>query len=87
LLALQKKSENRSSCRQALLSNHAERSYPVMTPKFVYFFGQGQSEGNAEMKDLLGGKGANVAEMVNLGLPVPPRLHHNHPGLHCLQQQ
>ncbi|MDI6796971.1 MAG: pyruvate, phosphate dikinase [Desulfatibacillaceae bacterium] len=43
-----------------------------MTSKFVYFFGQGKSEGNANMKDLLGGKGANVAEMVNLGLPVPP---------------
>jgi pyruvate,orthophosphate dikinase len=43
-----------------------------MTSKFIYFFGQGKSEGNAEMKDLLGGKGANVAEMVNLGLPVPP---------------
>ena len=37
-------------------------------PKFVYDF----SEGNKDLKDLLGGKGANLAEMTNLGLPVPP---------------
>ena len=40
--------------------------------KFVYFFGGGDSEGKAEMKELLGGKGANLAEMASLGLPVPP---------------
>ncbi len=40
--------------------------------KFVYFFGGGKAEGKAEMKDLLGGKGANLAEMTNIGLPVPP---------------
>ncbi|MGE5316313.1 MAG: pyruvate, phosphate dikinase [Acidobacteriota bacterium] len=40
-------------------------------PKFVYFFGNGKAEGKAEMKNLLGGKGANLAEMVNIGLPVP----------------
>ncbi len=39
--------------------------------KFVYFFGAGQAEGKAEMKNLLGGKGANLAEMTNLGVPVP----------------
>jgi pyruvate,orthophosphate dikinase len=38
----------------------------------VYFFGQGRAEGTAAMKDLLGGKGAGLAEMVNLGIPVPP---------------
>jgi pyruvate, orthophosphate dikinase len=43
-----------------------------MTPKYVYFFGGGSADGNAEMKALLGGKGANLAEMANLGLPVPP---------------
>ncbi|MCK7527390.1 MAG: hypothetical protein MZV64_62195 [Ignavibacteriales bacterium] len=37
--------------------------------KYVYFFGGGKAEGKAEMKALLGGKGANLAEMVNLGLP------------------
>ena len=43
-----------------------------MAQKFVYFFGNGQAEGRAEMKNLLGGKGANLAEMSSIGLPVPP---------------
>ncbi len=41
------------------------------TKKYVYFFGGKKAEGNAKMKNLLGGKGANLAEMVNIGLPVP----------------
>ncbi|MFG1477807.1 pyruvate, phosphate dikinase [Xanthobacter sp. V4C-4] len=40
--------------------------------KWVYTFGDGKAEGKADMKNLLGGKGANLAEMSNLGLPVPP---------------
>ncbi len=40
--------------------------------KSVYFFGNGSAEGTREMKALLGGKGANLAEMTNLGVPVPP---------------
>src|SRR5438552_17581247 len=40
-------------------------------PKYVYFFGGGKADGRADMKDLLGGKGANLAEMTNIGLPVP----------------
>src|SRR5215471_17636126 len=40
--------------------------------KWVYTFGDGKAEGRADMRDLLGGKGANLAEMANLGLPVPP---------------
>lgn len=40
--------------------------------KYVYFFGEGKAEGTASMKDLLGGKGANLAEMTSIGLPVPP---------------
>jgi pyruvate,orthophosphate dikinase len=40
--------------------------------KWVYTFGDGKAEGKADMKNLLGGKGANLAEMANLGLPVPP---------------
>ncbi|MGH7170404.1 MAG: pyruvate, phosphate dikinase, partial [Gemmataceae bacterium] len=39
--------------------------------KYVYFFGGGKADGRADMKDLLGGKGANLAEMANMGLPVP----------------
>ncbi|MEJ2102966.1 MAG: pyruvate, phosphate dikinase [Ignavibacteriaceae bacterium] len=42
-----------------------------MPRKYVYFFGGKKAEGKAEMKSLLGGKGANLAEMVNIGLPVP----------------
>jgi len=40
--------------------------------KLVFFFGEGRAEGTAKMRDLLGGKGANLAEMTNLGIPVPP---------------
>ncbi len=40
--------------------------------KYVYYFGGDKADGTAEMKGLLGGKGANLAEMVNIGLPVPP---------------
>ena len=40
--------------------------------KMIYFFGGKKAEGNGKMKDLLGGKGANLAEMVNIGVPVPP---------------
>ena len=43
-----------------------------MAKKMVYFFGGGKGEGNAGMKNLLGGKGANLAEMASLGVPVPP---------------
>jgi pyruvate,orthophosphate dikinase len=43
-----------------------------MTKKYVYFFGAGKAEGTGKMKDILGGKGAGLAEMVNLGIPVPP---------------
>ena len=42
-----------------------------MPGKYVYFFGGKKAEGKAEMKSLLGGKGANLAEMVNISLPVP----------------
>jgi len=44
----------------------------TLTKKWVYSFGAGAEEGGAEMRDLLGGKGANLAEMANIGLPVPP---------------
>jgi pyruvate,orthophosphate dikinase len=45
---------------------------PASASKWVYRFGAGRSEGTAAMRELLGGKGANLAEMSNLGLPVPP---------------
>jgi pyruvate, orthophosphate dikinase len=40
--------------------------------RYVYFFGGGAADGNGRMKDVLGGKGAGLAEMTNAGLPVPP---------------
>src|SRR5215468_1495532 len=40
--------------------------------KSVYYFGEGKADGNGKMKGLLGGKGANLAEMTRIGLPVPP---------------
>jgi len=43
-----------------------------MAKKYVYFFGKGKAEGNAKMKALLGGKGANLGEMARIGVPVPP---------------
>jgi len=42
-----------------------------MSPKNVYFFGAGKAEGRTDMKNLLGGKGANLAEMTSIGIPVP----------------
>ena len=48
-----------------------------MAQKRVYTFGNGQAEGNAQMRELLGGKGANLAEMTNLGMPIPRRFYNN----------
>ncbi|MDX0315714.1 pyruvate, phosphate dikinase [Sinorhizobium meliloti] len=53
-----------------LLSIDKSRDRPMT--QWVYTFGDGQAEGHAGMKSLLGGKGANLAEMSRLGLPVPP---------------
>jgi pyruvate,orthophosphate dikinase len=44
----------------------------VSEEKYVYYFGDGHAEGNAKMKEVLGGKGAGLAEMTNIGVPVPP---------------
>ena len=53
--------------------------------KYVYFFGKGKAEGDASMRNQLGGKGANLAEMTNLGLPVPQGLSFLQGLLPCLQ--
>jgi len=45
---------------------------PALAKKYVYFFGDGKAEGTKDQRSLLGGKGANLAEMTNLGVPVPP---------------
>ncbi|MEW6606714.1 MAG: pyruvate, phosphate dikinase [bacterium] len=44
----------------------------MATKKHIYFFAQGEAEGTKDMKELLGGKGAGLAEMTNIGIPVPP---------------
>ncbi len=48
------------------------KTSPKNDTKYVYFFGGGKADGNGKMKDVLGGKGAGLAEMTNAGLPVPP---------------
>ena len=53
---------------------HDKLGMGLKMTKWVYAFGDGKAEGKADMKNLLGGKGANLAEMSNLGLPVPPGL-------------
>jgi pyruvate,orthophosphate dikinase len=50
----------------------SDKKAKTNTSKYVYYFGGKKADGTAEMKELLGGKGANLAEMVNLKLPVPP---------------
>src|SRR5256714_9160687 len=69
---------NRKSARPASGRDRATRRRaptPKTSPakaKWVYSFGNGKAEGRADMRNLLGGKGAGLAEMANLGLPVPP---------------
>ena len=53
-------------------STRSGTTAPSSAPKHVYFFGNGRAEGTKDMKSVLGGKGANLAEMTNLGVPVPP---------------
>jgi pyruvate, orthophosphate dikinase len=54
-----------------IMETKTNEAKPVST-KYVYFFGGGKADGNGKMKDVLGGKGAGLAEMTNAGLPVPP---------------
>src|SRR6201982_2536826 len=53
-------------------SKHRMGAKKSARPKYVYYFGDGHAEGTGKMKPLLGGKGANLAEMTRIGLPVPP---------------
>ncbi len=62
--AMSKKSPAKQSTRR--------RAREVVTQRRVFFFGAGQADGHAGMKALLGGKGANLAEMTSIGIPVPP---------------
>src|SRR5207245_3344443 len=65
---------NRQTLRAALTIRVRSESYFEMAQVHpdIYFFGGGAAEGRAKMCDLLGGKGANLAEMASLKLPVPP---------------
>ena len=66
-----KKSAKKSTKKPAKAAKKAAPK-KAASGKWVYAFGGGKAEGRTEMKNLLGGKGANLAEMANLGLPVPP---------------
>jgi pyruvate,orthophosphate dikinase len=50
----------------------AKKASGTKKQKYVYKFGNKKADGNGKMKELLGGKGANLAEMTRIGLPVPP---------------
>lgn len=68
------KNKTKSKTTSKVTSKATSKVAPKLaakSKKYVYFFGQGKAEGKAGMKELLGGKGANLAEMVNLGIPVP----------------
>src|SRR5215510_1316567 len=70
-----RKSARVGAKRKKALLRKASRPKPAgrqSRGKWVYAFGDGRGEGTASMRDLLGGKGAGLAEMANLGLPVPP---------------
>src|SRR5712692_9880402 len=60
------------SVKSARKSARAAKPAAARRGKWVYTFGGGKAEGKAGLRDLLGGKGANLGEMANLGLPVPP---------------
>ncbi len=57
---------------QGVLEQPLTEASSTSTEQYVYFFGGGKADGNGKMKDVLGGKGAGLAEMTNAGLPVPP---------------
>src|SRR6516164_5201176 len=66
-----KKSPRPASGRKAAARHRVPAASPAKA-KWVYRFGNGNAEGRADMRDLLGGKGGGLAEMARLGLPVPP---------------
>ena len=68
-------SSRRVAKRNLNPSSNNSRKAPAKNPKasrYVYYFGDGKADGAGSMKPLLGGKGANLAEMTRIGLPVPP---------------
>jgi len=76
-MATKRKSMSRTSRRTAKTprrstSKKRTASKKSKKPQYVYYFGDGHADGTGKMKPLLGGKGANLAEMTRIGLPVPP---------------
>lgn len=67
-----KKTKKKSGTKRTLTVKKAVKGTTVPKGKYIYYFGDGKAEGNGAMKDLLGGKGAGLAEMTNTGVNVPP---------------
>src|SRR2546423_1279359 len=70
--SLTRKSRRNSKPRARSTSSNPARAKKSSKTKYVYYFGDGYADGTGKMKPLLGGKGANLAEMTRIGLPVPP---------------
>ena len=66
-----KKPSKKLPAKKSIHQSHHAIKQSKRAIKYVYYFGGGKADGKAEMKALLGGKGANLAEMTNIGLPVP----------------
>ena len=62
----------RITSKKSFVKMNGKAAIKTKAKKRVYFFGNGKAEGGATMKELLGGKGANLADMTSIGLPVPP---------------
>lgn len=70
--AAAKKAAGKKSVAKKSAVKRAPAAKAVKVAKSVYAFGDGRADGDASMKEILGGKGANLAEMTSLGIPVPP---------------
>ncbi|MBG79955.1 MAG: pyruvate, phosphate dikinase [Phycisphaerae bacterium] len=66
------KTRKRSSRKHSTRTGSASRRSGARKPKMIYAFGRTKTDGRASQKELIGGKGANLAEMTSIGLPVPP---------------
>src|SRR5208282_3147939 len=69
---MSKKDKKHKKDKEKKYKKHSASKATKHSSKHVYFFGNGKAEGTGTMKDVLGGKGAGLAEMTNAGVPVPP---------------
>ncbi|MCP4634180.1 MAG: pyruvate, phosphate dikinase [candidate division Zixibacteria bacterium] len=67
-----KATTGKSSMTKTIKKEKAIKEVKLHLDKYIFYFGDGKADGNGEMKDTLGGKGAGLAEMTNAGVPVPP---------------